>query len=467
MTSPGPNAPGAAGSALWALRGGADTIAAIATASGRGAIALVRLSGPDAEQIARRVVAPWPDGPRLATLAAVRDPDTGAVVDQALVTRFESGRSFTGDPTVEISTHGGAVTPALVLAALIAAGARQALPGEFTRRAVLSGRLTLAQAEAIGDVIDATSRAAQRVALHAVGGALAAQVLTLRDEVVGVEALIAYDIDFPEEDDGPVSRERVLDAARRALAAIDALRATEIRGAIVRDGALVVFAGAPNAGKSSLFNALLGESRALVTPVPGTTRDAIEAVLDTGEWPLRLVDTAGLRETGDEIERLGIEVSERYLAHARVVLVCGETAGDLERADERVAGLTPARRIPVLTKADRSPIAEVPGAIPVSAMNGDGLTVLLARIVGVLAETLGDTPVDDAPIVTRARHAQALALAHEEMSAFIAAWTEGALPAPVVAVHLRAAAGALEELVGAIDVEDVLDRVFRTFCVGK
>ena len=469
MTRPAASAPNvrAAGEAVRALRGGADTIAAIATATGRGAIALVRVSGPDADAVARRIVDPWPHAPRTATLAAIRDPESGAVVDEALVTRFEAGRSFSGEPTVEISTHGGIVTPALVLAACIAAGARQALPGEFTRRAVLSGRLTLAQAEAIGDVIDATSRAAQRAALHAVDGALATRVLALRDAVLDVEALIAYDIDFPEEDEGPVARGRVLAAAERALAAIDELRATEARGAVVRDGALVVLAGPPNAGKSSLFNALLGESRALVTPVPGTTRDAIEAVLDTAEWPLRLVDTAGLREAGEEIERMGIEVSARYLAGARVVLVCGETPDELALADERIAGLSAARRILVLTKVDRAPAPVADGAIPVSAVTGDGLTVLLARIEAVIGETLGDAAPDDMPLVTRARHAQALARAREEMAAFVAAWSDGSLPTPVAAVHLRAAALALEELVGAVDVEDVLDRVFRTFCVGK
>lgn len=461
-----PDAAGA-GEAGRALRGGTDTIAAIATASGRGAIALVRVSGADAFAIARRVVDPWPVDPRAATLATIRDPDSGTVVDQALVTRFEAGRSFSGEPTVEISTHGGVVTPALVLAALVAAGARQALPGEFTRRAVLSGRLTLAQAEAIGDVIDATSRAAQRVALHAADGALSAAVLALRDAVLDVEALIAYDIDFPEEDEGPVSRERVLDAAQRAIEAIDALRSTEARGHVVRDGALVVLAGVPNAGKSSLFNALLGESRALVTPVAGTTRDAIEAVLDSGAWPLRLVDTAGLRESADQVERLGIEVSGRYLANARVVLVCGESAPDLALADARVRALTNAPRIRVLTKSDRDGTRAPADALPVSALTGAGLTVLLARIVEAVEASLGELPADDAPIVTRARHAQALARAREEMEAFVAARHDDALPAPVAAVHLRSAALALEELVGAVDIDDVLDRVFRTFCVGK
>ncbi|HVD06558.1 MAG TPA: GTPase, partial [Gemmatimonadaceae bacterium] len=339
--------------ALRALRGSGDTIAAIATAPGRGAIALVRMSGSCADEIAARAITPWPIAARVATLCAVRDPVEKTLVDRALVTRFEHGASFTGEQSVEISTHGGPVTPALVLAALISAGARQALPGEFTRRAVMNGTLDLAQAEAIGDVIDATSRAGHRAALETLDGGLSRRVLALRDALLEVEALIAYEIDFPEEDDGPIAPERIREATFRAHAAIAALLSTAPTGELVRAGALVVIAGPPNAGKSSLFNALLGEARALVTPVPGTTRDAIEAVIDGRRWPLRLVDTAGLRETTDLVERLGIEVSERYLGRAEAVLACGERPDDVVATAARITSMTDAPVIGVLTKTDR------------------------------------------------------------------------------------------------------------------
>jgi tRNA modification GTPase len=450
------------------IRGATDTIAAIATAPGRGAIALVRMSGPAAEQVAARTVVPWPPAPRVATLATIRDPASEAVADRALVTRFEGGRSFTGEPMVEISTHGGPVSSALVLAALISAGARQALPGEFTRRAVMNGKLTLAQGEAIGDVIDATSRMAHRLALDALDGGLVRRVLALRDALLEVEALIAYDIDFPEEDDGPVAPERILQSASNVVSMLDALLATAPAGELVRQGALVVLAGLPNAGKSSLFNALLGDSRALVTPIPGTTRDAIEAVIDGPRWPLRIVDTAGLRESSDTIERLGIEVSERYLARAQVVLACGERPDDISDVRRRIAPMTQAPVIGVFTKRD---LASAPDdadgeLVPVSAETGAGLTALLARI-----EQLLDTSVTaiapDTPVVTRARHVAALEAAAAEMRAFVEGWEAGELPAPVIAVHLRAAVAALEELVGVVDTEDVLDRVFRSFCVGK
>ncbi|NUQ21276.1 MAG: GTP-binding protein, partial [Gemmatimonadaceae bacterium] len=326
--------------ALTAIRGGNDTIAALATPPGRGALAIVRMSGAESDRIAARLIDPWPPVARTATLATLRDPASGEVLDQALVTRFERGRSFTGEPMVELSTHGGLVTSALVLGALLAAGARQALPGEFTRRAVANGKLTLTQGEAIGDVIDATSRAAQRVALATLDGGLARRVHALRDALLEVEALIAYDIDFPEEDDGPISPARIVAAVTNVSAMLDSLLATAPVGELVREGAIVVFAGPPNAGKSSLFNALLGQVRALVTPIPGTTRDAIEAVIDGRSWPLRLVDTAGLRDTVDPLERLGIEVSERYLERAQVVLACGEGSEEIAATRARIAAVT-------------------------------------------------------------------------------------------------------------------------------
>ena len=455
---------------LTSLPGGGDTIAAISSTIGRGATALVRLSGRDADAIAGKILRPWPTDARTATLCSVHDPVTGALLDRPLVTRLEHGRSFTGEATVELSTHGGTVTPALVLAALLAAGARQALPGEFTRRAVANGKLDLAQAEAIGDIIDATSRAGHRAALSLLDGGLSRRVLELRESLLQLEALLAYDIDFPEEDDGPVAPERIDSTTRTLIGALDALLATAPAGTLIREGAVVVLAGPPNAGKSALFNALLGESRALVTPIAGTTRDAIEAVIDGPRWPLRLVDTAGLREGAESIEQLGIEVSERYLARGHVVLVCGERVDDIMRAEEWIARHTAAPRIRVRTKCDLTPGGESArrddGILAVSAERGLGLTALLDAIDAAL-EPAGGTPQPDMPVLTHARHVAALRAAREEVRQFAEAREGNALPAPVAAVHLRAAVGMLEELIGSVDIQQVLERVFRTFCVGK
>jgi tRNA modification GTPase len=444
-----------------------DTIVAVATPTGMGALALVRLSGPRAFAIAREHVRPWPSLPRLTQLSTLHNADE--VIDQSIVTLFPGPNSFTGDDTVEISTHGGYLVPASVVAALISSGARQALPGEFTRRAVLNGKLDILQAEAIGDLIDARSRAMQNVALSQLDGGLSRRLLKLRDELIGLEALIAYDIDFPEEDDGPVSREKIETTIVNLIISLEALLATAPAGELIREGAVVVIAGPPNVGKSSLFNSLLGRSRAIVTELPGTTRDALEAVIDSGKWPLRLVDTAGLRDTVDRIERLGIEVSERYLASASVVLACAENFEALDETMSVIGRTSTAPIIAVRTKADLVPNRDQLGrdhVVFVSAHSGTGLQGLLEAINNAIDQTYGEaTP--DLPMLMRARHREALTSALAETRQFQRVWLEERLPAPVASVHLRTAVYVLEELVGTVDVEDVLERVFSSFCVGK
>jgi len=444
-----------------------DTIVAVATPVGRGALAVVRLSGPNAFGIARRHILPWPSEPRSAQLSSVHDEEKP--LDEALVTIFPAPNSFTGDDTVEISTHGGYMVPGSIVAVLISSGARHALPGEFTRRAVLNGKLDLVRAEAIGDLIDARSRAMQQAALGQLDGGLSRRLSSLREDLIGLEALIAYDIDFPEEDDGPVSRDRIQDAIASLLASLGALLATAPVGELVREGAVVVIAGPPNAGKSSLFNALLGRSRAIVTEIPGTTRDALEAVIDNRKYPLRLVDTAGLRDTTDLIERLGIEVSERYLTAAHVVLACADNSEALEKTISAVQSKSTAAVIPVRTKSDlvssrdQSSRKEVSF---VSAETGTGLEDLLDVIDEAISGRYGDIEVD-LPILTNARHKETLAAALSEIEQFQQAWRDKNLPAPVASVHLRTAVYMLEELIGTVDVEEVFARVFSTFCVGK
>ena len=445
-----------------------DTIVAVATPSGRGALAVIRLSGPDAFAIARKHLRPSPSEPRVTQLCGVYEGE--AVLDQALVTLFPAPNSFTGDDTVELSTHGGYLVPSSVVAALISSGARQALPGEFTRRAVLNGKLDIIQAEAIGDLIDASSQTMQRTALGQLDGGLSRRLLLLRDGLIDLEALIVYDIDFPEEDDGPIPRGKVEKAATEIVESLRALLATAPAGELIREGAVVVIAGPPNAGKSSLFNALLGRSRAIVTEIPGTTRDALEAVIDSGKWPLRLVDTAGLRETDDRIEKLGIEVSERYLADAHVILACAETLKSLEETVNLIARNSSAPILAVHTKTDlvaeRDKLTGGQPNIAVSAETGFGLQELLDAIDEVLREKHGEIG-PDLPVLTRARHRHALTVACSEIEQFRRAWREENLPATIASVHLRTAVSTLEELIGTVEVEDVFDRVFSSFCVGK
>ena len=450
------------------LPGADDTIAAIATAPGRGAIALIRLSGSRALDIAWRVVPDLETHARVAQLCSIRRPTDGTLLDQALVTVFHRPHSYTGENVVELSVHGGAIVPSLVLSALIAAGARQALPGEFTRRAVANGRIDLLQAEAVADLIDARSRMAHQVAVNQLEGGLSRRALDVRGAILELEALIAYDIDFPEEDEGAVNRERVSDSLTRALKALDELLATGETGEMLREGALAVIGGAPNAGKSSLFNALVGRERAIVTDIAGTTRDAIEATIELRRWPVRLVDTAGLRESSDLVERLGVEISERYLADADIVLLCAEHARELETLTHRVEALTSAPILAVLTKADLRQANLEPGRdrrLSVSARTGAGLEALTERISSLLAERFG--ALREAPLLTRERHREAVRAARAELAAFGDAWAANDPPSSVAAIHLREAAHHLSELIGSIDVEDVLDRVFSTFCVGK
>jgi len=463
------------------LPGVADTIVAQATVGARSALAVIRLSGPDAHRIGAAVLSPWRPRPRIAYLAALRDPTSSREIDHGIVTVYAGPASYTGEDMIELSLHGGEVGPALAINALLASGARSALPGEFTRRALLNGKLDLLQAEAIADLVDARSRTMHEVALGQLAGYLSARLDTLREEIIEVEALLAYDIDFPEEDNGPVVASRIEQAARAVLTTIDALLATAVTGEMIRSGAAVVIAGAPNAGKSSLFNALVGTQRAIVTDIPGTTRDALEVMIDIQQWPVRLVDTAGLRASNDMVERLGIEVAEQQVNCAAIVLVCGENVESLSMAIMSVRQLTTAPLIAVGTKSDAGEIPPIAvsallalhGATAsidyaaVSAKTSDGLAALVQRIAEILNRDR--TPLsENNPVLTRERHRIALVSARSEIAEFLEIWngTNG-LPAIVAAVHLQSARGYLEELVGVLDVEDVLDRVFSSFCVGK
>ncbi len=393
--------------------------------------------------------------------ARLLHPETREPVDDCLAACFPAPHSYTGDDLVEISTHGGLVVPAAALAALVAAGARPAAPGEFTRRAVLNGKMDLLQAEATADLIDAGSPVQRRRALQQLERGLSGRLGGLRSEILELEALIAYDIDFPEEDEGPVSETTVRRAWCVVRDRIADLLKTAPEGERLREGALLVIAGRPNVGKSSLFNALLGTERAIVTEIPGTTRDAIEAHAVIEGFPFRIVDTAGLRDSGERIEQLGIEVSKKYLAAADLVLFC-EERDDPSRAAFLAQVIAPV--VVVRTKADR-PSGRPAVGPSVSAVTGQGMTELRRRLAEVAFGkllALGDVE----PVVTRARHRTALERALAELEAFWSARMAG-VDAAATATHLRAAVLALDELIGAVTPDDVLDRVFAAFCVGK
>jgi tRNA modification GTPase len=397
-------------------------------------------------------------------------PTTQELIDEPLAVSYAAPRSYTGEPMVEVFTHGGLLVPAQGVAAFLAAGARLAAPGEFARRALLNGKLDLLQAEATADLIDAGSPAQHRQAIHQLDRGLSQRLSALRVELLELEALLAYEIDFPEEDEGPVSEDRIRRAFETVRSRIMNLLETASEGERLREGALLVIAGPPNAGKSSLFNALLGTERAIVTPTPGTTRDAIEASAVLEGFPFRLVDTAGLRDAAEPIERLGIEVSRRYLGAADVILYCeelGETGRGKEDGsarDEFLASCT-APVVRVLTKSDLPFSLPAPPFPRVSALTGEGLDTLKHRLAELaFGRLLASGDVE--PVITRARHRLGLEQAFQELDAFQEA-RRGGIDVAAATTHLRAAVGALDGLIGVVTPDDVLDRVFASFCVGK
>jgi tRNA modification GTPase len=438
-----------------------DPIVALATPPGRAALAVIRLSGSGAFDVAARVITGFQAHPaRRATLASFHEAG-GQPIDRGLYTTFPRPHSYTGEDLVELSCHGGLLVPGRLLAALHAAGARPAAPGEFTRRAVLNGKLDLVQAEAVGDLIDATAPAQAHAALNQLEGGLSRRLAALRESLIEIQALLSYDIDFPEEDDGPVAPARIAGQIEAAAAQIRGLVATAPSAERLREGALMVFAGRPNAGKSSLFNALLGSERALVTEIPGTTRDAIEAHTDFLGWPVRLADTAGLWNAPEKIERMGVEVSHRYLAAADLVLLCVEAGREVGEDEDAIAGTRPT--LLVRTKADLA--AEAGQGIAVSALTGEGLGVLRrAAAERVFADRINLADLE--PGLTRERHRTTLSRALVALGGAVPHLGSGG-DAVLAAHHVRQAADALEELLGFIDIEEVLDRVFGSFCVGK
>jgi tRNA modification GTPase len=437
-----------------------DPIAALATPPGRSALAVVRLSGQGAFEVAARVIQGFrADRPRVATLAGFHHD--GEPIDRGIYTVFPAPHSYTGEDMVELSCHGGQLAPASLLAALHGAGARPASPGEFTRRAVLNGKLDLVQAEAVGEMIDAVAPAQARAALRRLEGGLSQRIADLRESLVELQALLSYEIDFPGEDDGPVAPSRIAEAVGEAREQIGRLLATAPSADRMRQGALLVLAGRPNAGKSSLFNALLGTDRALVTEIPGTTRDAIEAHTDFLGWPVRLVDTAGLADSRDRLERMGIEVSRRYLSAADLVLLCVESGRALAADEAALAAERPG--LVVRTKRDLANGA-VEG-LAVSSVTGEGIDqVRRAAAERVFGDriALGDLE----PTLGGERHREALTRAGAALADAAEHLAPGGDPV-LVSHHVREATLALDELVGVVDVEEVLGRVFAGFCVGK
>jgi len=454
-----------------------ETIAAIATPPGQGGVAIVRLSGPESHAIVATLLrrdAGAPLEPRRVYVGRLVEHPGGRTLDEVLVFAMRGPHSYTGEDTAEIHCHGGSVLTRRILESALASGARAAEPGEFTRRAFVNGRMDLAQAEAVGELIAARSDAALRLAWSQLDGQLSGRVDRLREAVVSARALCEASIDFPEDDVPEVEDGRVARELGRVRGELEALAATFERARVRFEGARVVLAGRPNVGKSSLLNALAGRERAIVTPVAGTTRDVVEATVTIGGVPAVVTDTAGLGDTADPIERLGVERARAAIADAACVVAVFDRSQPLERADGLVVeALVGRRAVAVLNKRDlpaRTGAAELralvgaTAVVELSALSGDGLADLEAAVAALLVG--GDPSDDDEVVLFRVRHWEAVQRAVAELRR-----AEEALaahrPLDLVAADLTAAAAALGTITGAVTSEDVLDRVFAEFCIGK
>ena len=451
-----------------------DTIAAVATPVGEGGVGIVRLSGSEALSIARRLFQPRRGGeqyrPQLLRYGKIVD-DRGHNIDEAMAVYFKAPHSYTREDVVEIHCHGGALPLRRTLELALQAGARLAEPGEFTLRAFLNGRIDLAQAEATLDLIQARTQTGLQLALDQLGGGLSRQVQAARNDLIGALAYLTALVDFPEDD---VPEQEVLVPLRAALAQTERLYRGADQGMVYRYGARAVLVGRPNAGKSSLLNALLQVDRAIVTPVAGTTRDTLEETANLDGVPVVLIDTAGITETDDPVERIGVERSQRALATADIVLLVVDQSAPLTEEDMAIAALTHGRpTILVGNKADQpsllnpAPLIAAHSTLQAHVITSAATGAGLSELGGTVARTLlGNSGLTGETLVTNPRHRDALNRSVEHLQSAVQALESG-IPIDLVAVDVTAAVQALGEVTGETVGEDLLATIFSRFCIGK
>jgi tRNA modification GTPase len=441
-----------------------DTIAAISTPPGEGAIAVIRISGPEALAIADRVFAKrGSKGPvleRVLHFGCFRHEQ--GKLDDGMAVVFRAPRSYTGEDMAELHCHGGVLVASRILEAVLKAGARAAEPGEFTRRAFLNGKMDLTQAEAVMDVIRASTSLALRAAQEQLAGRLGREVEKIRGLLLGIVAHLEAYIDFPEEGIEPHTGEQLLAEVRQSRRGIESLLATADEGRILREGVRLVLCGAPNAGKSSLLNRLVGFERAIVSAAPGTTRDTIEEFASLRGIPFRITDTAGLRETADVIEREGVERARRAMERADVIVrIADVTQPDIEPQKGEILALN---KIDLIEREAAGRQFSNSNSIAISCLTGEGLDQLVNAIV---IKARGDHPTDVPMLAAiNARHQACLQRARlrlQEAEDKLQNRTDPEL----VALPLREALDAVGEVVGATDSEEILGEIFATFCIGK
>lgn len=451
------------------------TIAAIATPAGQGGIAVIRVSGREAFDIVQKM---WRGKPlaqftsHTAHLGNILQED-GSVLDQAVITLFRAPNSFTGEDTVEISVHGSRWIQREALNQLMRCGAKPAGPGEFSQRAFANGRMDLAQTEAVADLIAAESRAAHRLALSQMSGAFSSKLNELREQLIHFGSLLELELDFSEEDVEFADRTQLINSAKETLAVVQRLALSYKSGRAFKEGVPVAIAGAPNVGKSTLLNRLLDCDKAIVSDIPGTTRDIIEDTREIGGILFRFIDTAGLRDTADTVERIGIERAKEHIDRAAVTLWLVDPTQPLDAQLASITASTESKRFVILTKSDLSGSAvtdkileALPAGCPVltiSARTGSGIDGLKSALVSMA--TTEHNPENEL-IVTNARHYDALTAGAESLQRVIDGLQTG-IPTDFVAQDVREALHHLGLVTGAVTTADLLTSIFSRFCIGK
>ena len=442
------------------------TIAAVSTPPGSGGIAVIRVSGSDALKICDSIFRGTKSLETVPTHTVhyghiVSD---GEQIDEVLVTVMRAPRTFTREDVVEISTHGGKVASRRVLSALFSAGAFPAAAGEFTKRAFLNGRIDLSQAEAVIDIINAKTDLAQKNALAQSGGVLGKKIESFRSQLISLCAAMQVSIDYPDEDLEEITTEEIINTLEKINDGLKKLAGTAQRGRLIRDGIKTAIIGRPNVGKSSLLNYLAMEERAIVTDIAGTTRDVIEETVDLDGIPLILLDTAGIRETSDTIERMGVERSLKYIDDADLILLVLDAKTGLTPEDSQLIEKTKGKtRIILINKTDSAGAFDFDGAIPISAKTGDGIEILSAKIRKLYdLDLIGK----DDTTLTNDRQLSALIRAEDAIGRALNILTNG-LTEDLAALDMNDAIACLGEIDGRTVSEDIISEVFSRFCVGK
>ena len=455
-----------------------DTISAIATAMGEGGIGIIRVSGERAMAVATAVFQPASGrrltdyGTQRAVYGRIIDPD-GAVVDEAMALVMQAPHSYTKEDVVELQCHGGIMPLRRTLQLTYQAGARPAERGEFTKRAFLNGRLDLSQAQAVMDIIGARTERSLSMATGHLAGHFSAGIQDMRHTILGQIAHLEAAIDFPEDEVDDVVTENVIKNVVDVRNKIRRLLRTAHTGRILRDGLMTAIIGKPNVGKSSLLNALLREERAIVTDIPGTTRDSIEEYANVGGVPLRIIDTAGIRATDDVVEQIGVDKAKAYVDQAALILALFDASRELTAEDEEILSLVDGREaLILLNKSDLKPVLDVQQLkaktsseiIPVSTVDEDGLEALTKAIMAKVYT--GDMSNDEGTFVNDERQAEILRRADEHLAACLRT-IEAEMGLDFISIDLRSAWEKLGELTGETVGEDIIDEIFSKFCIGK